>query len=148
MIQKVEIGSNTSIGINAFYYCYSLASITIPSGVTSISGSAFASCFSLASITIPSGVTSISDNAFNNCYSLASITIPSGVTSIKNSAFQNCYGLGYIKFERTTPPTVSNSNAWNNIPTDCKIYVPRASLNTYKSATNYPSSSTYTYVGY
>lgn len=68
--------------------------------------------------------------------------------SIGTNAFRNCYGLGYVKFESTTPPTVSNSNAWNGIPTDCKIYVPRASLNTYKNATNYPSSSTYTYVGY
>ena len=99
-IQRVEIGSNCSIGNYAFYYCYSLASITIPSGVTSIG----------------------------------------------NSAFQNCYGLGEIHFKRTTPPTVSNSNAWSGIPTDCKIYVPAGKLSAYTGATNYPSSSTYTYV--
>ena len=170
-IQKAEIGANTSIGGSAFYncvslasitipsgvtsidggafyYCYALTSITIPSGVTSINNYAFANCSALASITIPSGVTSIGTNAFQACYALTSITIPSEVTSIGTNAFYNCYGLGYIKFTRATPPTVSNSNTWTNVPTDCKIYVPRASLNTYKSATNYPSSSTYTYVGY
>jgi len=86
----------TSIGSNAFTNCYSLASITIPSGVTSIGASSFYSCYSLASITIPSGVTSIGSNAFTNCYSLASITIPSGVTGISSNAFANCYSLASI----------------------------------------------------
>ena len=136
----------TSISNSAFYYCYSLASITIPSGVTSIGDYAFHSCYSLASITIPSGVTSISINAFAYCCSLASITIPSGVTSISNSAFGNCYGLAKLRFLPTTPPTVANSNAFTKIPTDCVISVPTGSLSAYTGATNYPSSSTYTYI--
>jgi hypothetical protein len=53
-----------------------------------------------------------------------------------------------IKFKPTTPPTVSNSNAWTGIPTSCKIYVPAGTLNAYKTATNYPNPSTYTYIGY
>ena len=159
----------TSIGDNAFYYCYSLASITIPDGVTSIGStavrscssltsitipdgvtsigsSAFQYCYSLASITIPDGVTSIGSSAFSNCSSLASITIPDGVTSISSNTFQNCYGLGEIHFLPTTPPTVSAANAFQNLQTDCKIYVPAGSLAAYTSATNYPSSSTYTYI--
>ena len=140
----------TSIDTYAFYYCYSLANITLPSGVTSISTNTFRSCYSLASITIPSGVTSISDNAFQYCYGLANIAIPSGVTSIGASAFNNCYGLGELHFTRNTPPTVSNSNTWTNIPTDCIIYVPYSAnhsvLAAYTSANNYPSSSTYTYM--
>ena len=170
-IQKVEIGFNTSIGSTAFGICYSLASVTIPSGVTSIGDYAFGLCNSLASVTIPSTVTSIGNNAFGTCHSLSSVVIPSGVTSIDGYAFStchslssvvipdsvtsiggyafnNCYGLGFIKFTRTTPPTVSNSNAWTNIPTDCIIYVPSGTLSAYTSATNYPSSSTYTYVEY
>ena len=170
-VQRVRIGSSvTGIGSYTFYSCYSLASITIPSGVTSIGTYAFSSCSSLASITIPSSVTSIETYVFSNCYalasitipsgvtsisqyifgycgSLASITIPSGVTSISNSAFYSCYGLGLIRFEPTTPPTVVNSSAWTNIPTDCIILIPYNS-DSYIGATNYPSSSTYSYVGY
>lgn len=76
------------------------------------------------------------------------VEIGNGVTSIGSYAFSYCYSLGYIKFTAATPPTVSNSNAWTSIPTDCKIYVPSGSLSAYTSATNYPSSSTYTYVEY
>ena len=136
----------TSIGGSAFRYCYILSSITIPDGVTSIGGSAFRYCYSLSSITIPDGVTSIGNYAFDECYSLSSITIPDGVTSIGDYAFYNCYGLAHLYFLPTTPPSVSNSNAFENIPTDCVIHVPVGSLSAYTSATNYPSSSTYTYV--
>ena len=146
-IQKVELGSGvTSISNSAFNYCYSLSSITIPDGVTSIGGYAFQNCSSLSSITIPDGVTSISDSAFYNCYSLSSITIPDSVTIIGGYAFQNCYGVTHLYFLPTTPPRVSNSNAFSKIPTDCVIHVPVGSLSAYTSVVNYPSSSTYTYV--
>ena len=136
----------TSIGEYAFSYCYSLSSITIPDGVTSIGNHAFDYCSNLSSITIPDGVTSIGSYAFQNCNSLSSITIPDGVTSIGNGAFSYCYGLARLYFLPTTPPSVSNSDAFSDIPTDCVIHVPAGSLSAYTSAANYPSSSTYTYV--
>ena len=136
----------TSIKSNAFQKCYSLSSITIPDGVTSINSNAFYLCNSLSSITIPNSVTSIGSDAFNGCFSLSSITIPDGVTSIGSNAFNCCYGGAHLYFLPTTPPSVSSSNAFSNIPTDCVIHVPVGSLSAYTSATNYPSSSTYTYV--
>ena len=136
----------TSIGVYAFYSCYSLSSIIIPDGVTIIGVYAFYICYSLSSITIPDSVTSIGESAFDSCYSLSSITIPDGVTSIDNGAFSYCYGIAHLYFLPTTPPSGSNSDAFSDIPTDCVIHVPVGSLSAYTSATNYPSSSTYTYV--
>ena len=127
----------TSIGSYAFNYCYSLSNITIPSSVTSISDHAFYNCCSLASITIPSSVTSISTYMFGSCYSLASITIPSSVTTISAYAFSACYGMAAYHIKPTSPPTLSNINAFNNIPSNCIIYVPAASLDTYKSTSNW-----------
>ena len=135
----------TSIGDNIFYSCSSLTSITLPNGVTSIGNYAFRNCYSLPSITLPNGVTSIGNYAFYNCFSLTSITLPNGVTSIGNYAFDGCVGLGEIHFKPSTPPTVSSSNAFTGISNDCIIYVPTGKLTAYTSASNYPSSSTYTY---
>ena len=157
----------TSIGNNAFSYCYSLASSTIPTGVTSISNNAFQNCTSLASSTIPTGVTSIGVNAFQNCNSLASITIPAGVTSIGvnafqicnslasitipagvtsigNDAFSYCYGVRYYDFSACTAiPTLSNTNAFDSIPSDCQMLIPSALYNRWKAATNWSTYASY-----
>ena len=140
--------SVTNIGVGAFSYCTSLSSVTIPNTVTSIGNSAFDDCTSLSSVTIPDSVTNIGTEAFRNCSSLSSVTIPDSVTSIGGGAFQNCSYMSYIKFESTTPPTVSNSNVWSGVSTSTKILVPTGTLETYKSATNYPNPSTYTYEEY
>ena len=91
-LQTVVITSGTIIGDEAFEYCDSLTSITIPNSVTSIGDEAFSDCGSLTSVTIPDSVTSIGERAFYNCGSLTSITIPDGVTSIGGGAF---YGTAY-----------------------------------------------------
>ena len=95
-ILKVEIGAGIYIGTYAFYYCYSLSSITIPYGGARIGNYAFYNCYSLSSITIPNGVARIGDNTFYNCSSLSSITIPNGVTSIGDNTFYNCSSLSSI----------------------------------------------------
>ena len=40
-------------------------------------------------------------------------------------------------FQSTEPPTLSNKNAFSGIPNDCVIYVPAASVDAYKTATNW-----------
>lgn len=126
----------SSIASSAFYSCYSLPSVAIPDGVTSIASSAFYNCHSLPSVVIPDGVTSIGTSAFGYCYSLSSVVIPDSVTSIGGYAFRNCSSVKEYHFLQTTPPTLS-STTFNDIPADCIIYVPAASLNAYKTATNW-----------
>ena len=134
-----------SFGESAFSYCYSLTSITIPSGV--INNSVFSYCYSLASVTIPSATTSIGSSAFSSCYSLASVTVPSNVTSIKASAFSSCYGMAEYHFKPTTPPTLANTSAFNNIPSDCVMYVPYSAdhsvLEAYQTANNWSTYASY-----
>ena len=136
--------SVTSIEDYAIQYCYSLASITIPDSVTSIGNYALQNCYSLASITIPDSVTSIEDYAINGCYSLATITIPDSVTSIGNYAFKNCYGMRYYDFSACTDiPTLSSTNAFDNIPSDCQMLIPAALYDEWSAATNWVTYASY-----
>lgn len=94
-------------------------------------------------IEIGRGVTSIGSSAFQYCSSLASISIPDGVTSIGSNAFQSCYGISEYHFARTTPPTLSNINAFSGIAADCIMYVPVGSLEAYKAASNWSNYASY-----
>ena len=77
---KYTLTDPTSIGDNAFTFCRSLTSVTIPNSVTSIGADAFFGCDSLTSITIPNSVTSIGETAFFSCGNLTSITVDSNNT--------------------------------------------------------------------
>lgn len=81
-----------------------------------------------------------------NCYSLQEFDVPATTTTIFQNAFYRCYSMKRLRFLPTTPPTVSNANAFTDLPTDCIIEIPAGSLETYTTATNYPSADTYTYV--
>ena len=83
-----------------YYWFYGCANLTSIEGVTNLNASEvtnsdrmFYNCSSLASVTLPDGLTVIGTNAFRNCYSLSSVNIPESVTTVENNAFQNCSSL-------------------------------------------------------
>ncbi len=86
----------TNIGSRAFYYCNSLASVTIGSNVTTIGGYAFQSCSSLTAINISNSITNIGEYAFSGCTSLTSITIPTSLKKVMTGAFENCSSLSKV----------------------------------------------------
>ncbi len=96
--------SVASIGNDAFCYCSSLTSVTIPNSVTSIGERAFSDCSGLTSVTIGNSVTSIGDYAFYNCSSLTSVAIGSSIASIGNLAFSICSSLTSV----TIPNSVTS----------------------------------------
>lgn len=128
--------SITSIGNYAFSYCDNLTSVTIPDSVTEISSSAFVKDISLTSIVIPNSVTWIGEYAFSDCKSLTSIEIPNSVIWIGENAFYYCTSLTSVYVKATTPPKLG-TNVFANNASGRKIYVPRASLNTYKTASGW-----------
>ena len=161
-LQSVNL-PQTLISINnrAFQGCSSLKSITIPSGVATLGDAVLAQCPNLQSIrgkyasadsrllinngevkafassgltsySIPSAVTGIGAMAFAYCSELQAVVIPPGVTSIGSSAFAHCSSLTSIECKAIVPP-VGSDKMFDNT-NDCPIYVPSASLNSYKIA--------------
>ena len=147
LLRYLEIPENvTQIGSTAFAGSAAVEKIKLPAGLTTIGASGLANFYGMREINLPSTLTTIGNNGLDGCNSLPRIEIPASVTSIGNAAFKNS-GFGEIKFLGSTPPTVG-SNAFQNLPTGCKILVPAGSLSAYTGTTNMPSSSTYTYEEY
>ena len=135
LLTQINIPENVTSIEGAFENCYSLTHINIPDSVTSIA-MAFKNCYALTQINIPENVTSIG-GAFESCYSLTQVNIPENVTNIGNYAFQGCGALCDILLE--SKPTLSNTNAFSSLFLIYKIYVPRADLSWFETATNWAS---------
>jgi hypothetical protein len=110
-----------------------------------------------------SGLTSIefcegfcTDNVYNmsemfsGCSGLTNVIIGSGVTSIGDSAFAGGDHIIQMTCNAAVPPTVANVNAFDDVFRGIPLYVPTASLSSYRVAygwrefTNFIGMSAYT----
>ena len=90
-------GSVTTIGVEVFWGCSDLTSLTICDGVTAIE-SAFGKCTGLTELVLPDSVTTIGAQAFDGCTGLEEITFSRNLTSIGYMAFSGCTGLTELVF--------------------------------------------------
>lgn len=123
----------TGIGYEAFGLCVNLGNVLLPNTITYIDKAAF-SWTSLTSMTIPNSVETIGKQAFAIC-TIESITLGSGLKSIDDKAFSSCPYLTEIISLAKTPPTMAAKSCFEESTySSASLYVPRNSLNTYKSA--------------
>lgn len=134
--------SVTEIGEGAFSNCTNLKNINLPNGLTKIAPKLFHSCDQLESITIPTSVTRIEDYAFRWCKSLKSITIPSSVSYIGSSVFEFCINLQSVTSLIEVPFDIGDVFDNYNIP----LYVPKASVDSYKNTSTWNQFSPILYV--
>ncbi|MBP5448614.1 MAG: leucine-rich repeat domain-containing protein, partial [Spirochaetales bacterium] len=126
-------------GTETKQYDYVLSTFGATTSISETTQTTYYIPTSLKRVTIGNRVTSIYNNAFINCSVLTSVTIPNSVTSIGGGAFSGCSGLTTLNVKATTPPSIGG-----NMLKDCfaltTIYVPTASVSTYKAASGWWSS--------
>ncbi len=144
---EIVIGDSiTKIGSTAFYDYQNIRSLTIGNNVTEIGKDAFSECHNIETINLGTNLTNIGNYAFNKNFSLTSVTIPESITSIGYEAFNECTSLAHVYCKPTTPPT-GNSYMFDDNASGRKIYVPRNSVDAYKSAQYWKDYKSYI-VGY
>lgn len=113
----------TSIGNNAFYYCWYLGRMSFPS-VTSVGSNAFQGCDRLESISLPRTV-SVGEYAFAACTHLKYVRLPS-VESLGSNAFSyDAALLETIDLGDTPRSSVPTIGDFSNIyGLDVKFVVP------------------------
>ena len=114
----------------------------IPDGVTSIGSEAFQYCFFLTSIVIPDGVTIIGDYAFRSCFFLTSIIIPESVRSIGLDAFYGCSSLTTVICRAEKVPGLGIFVFLGVLQSEATLYVPVSALEKYKAASTWKSFGT------
>lgn len=156
----------TNLAMQSLYYCSLLKAVVIPKSIPSLTSNVFSYCIGLkyvichnnlifagnsifsntqlSSYIISEGVKIIRISCFLNNRYLGNLIIPKNVTTIDNGAFQNCSGMAYYDFSHHTAiPTLANTNAFTDIPSDCKIIVPDALYDEWIAATNWSAYATY-----
>lgn len=78
---------------------------------------------------------------FYNCPNLELVILPSSVATIKDFAFRGSSQLSTIVIKAVVPPTLSAVGAFEDIDSNFIIYVPDASVEAYKTATNWSQYS-------
>lgn len=130
LLLNVEFPKLNHIGYGTFQNCSSLKSGYFPVA-TYVDDYAFYNNSNLTTVTMPR-VQTIDPRAFMNNTNLKSLSLPK-LRVIKNSAFEGCSNLRTLTLGGT-PPTEVGANAFSNLPSDRKIYVPENSRITYDNA--------------
>ena len=131
---KIVYNTSSDYGYSPFYRNTSLRTVKISDVETTIYDNEFYGCTNLQNVSIGDNVKSIGKWAFSACSSLKNFTFGSGLQSIGQEAFSNCTNITQISSEAVVPPTcginaLDDINKWN-----CKLFVPKASIDAYKQA--------------
>ena len=131
---KIVYYTSSDYGYSPFYLNTSLRTVKISDAETTIYDNEFYGCTNLQNVSIGDNVKSIGKWAFSGCSSLKNFTFGSGLQSIGQEAFSDCINITQISSEAVVPPTcginaLDDINKWN-----CKLFVPKASIDAYKQA--------------
>ena len=139
-LKYVFLYENTLASISLFRNTAITGTLRIEGAITSLITNNFAYCENLTKVIIGNQLTTIngtnSSGAFYQCTGLQVADLGTGVTSIGIDTFRDCTSLQEIICRAITPPSIVFST-FRGIPSRTIFKVPAASLNAYKTATNW-----------
>ena len=115
----------------------------VPDGVTAIRSYAFYNS-PVSSITFPEGLQSIGTQSLRNLTNVAKLDFPDSLTTIGQQAVYFSAKVDTLIFRSMNPPTLGSSSISGN-SSNLKIYVPDASVEDYKAATNWSTHASKIY---
>ena len=141
-LKYITYSSSVVENVGVFNLCRSLRHVNHPNNIVSPDG--YRDQYAATRV-LKYGSAAISGTQFYANHSIEKFTLNGSLTSIGALAFGNCFSVKYYIFLSTTPPTLANINAFTGINPICKIYVPDASVEAYKMATNWNNYANYIY---
>lgn len=100
----------------------------------------FKSRQTITKIIVEEGITKIGESSCYGCTICTELELPSTLTDINGTGvFSSCNALESITCKATVPPVCKTgatgyTNAFKNVPAECILYVPAASVEAYKGA--------------
>ena len=108
--------------------------ITIPGSISTLSYGCFANCQLLKKVELQEGVTDIVGDYFYYCSSLSKIILPSTLKRLDFVSFEGCILLKDVYSKAKVPPVMDSSSLENADLNQLSIWVPRESVDAYKSS--------------
>lgn len=131
--------------VSIFQQCRNYEFFIANANATTFGYTAFYECSTLKKIISKNHISFNGGANLWNCYGLKKMIFATSKIAIQNTEFLGCSNITVYIFNSTTPPTLANINAFSGINPICKIYVPDASVNAYKTATNWVTYANYIY---
>lgn len=140
----INLSNASSISESVGRDGHGLESVILPNNMDTIKSNSFNYSYLLQKIKLPNNLITIEANSFSWIYKLDELDFPNTLTTIGTGCFTNILDLKMMIFRTITPPSLA-SGCFTNMKKDFRIYVPDASVNDYKIATNWINVANYIY---
>ena len=134
-LESIDLSNCKEIDESAFHNCISLKKIIFPLVDIRLSSNWMFRHTGIEELVLPDNILEIGMSFCYDCNLLKHVTIGQRIEKIGDTAFLSCPSMVNIIILSPIPPQLGN-NAFGNT-NNCPIYVPIASLDLYRSATNW-----------
>ena len=144
--EHIIFPKNINMPNNCFQRCGLLKSFCTPYNKTNtnieLSQYLFDGCYKIEKIVINNKVNNYNNYCFSDCSNVTKLEFTAITSYIYNVAFRNMLSIKYFDFSKCTNiPTLADTGAFMNCPSDYQIIVPDDLYETWKTTGNWSNSA-------